>query len=257
MFTFTTTDALHSLERFIERHGMARITGLDEALTAIDAAAQRAGVIMHNGQETHRLALALLDDDNPLDNPEVQRAVMAQAVGNTGVRPVVEAEVARRRELAVREHAPAVVAALDGLVTKAAKDVARAHTLMPEVNLGDPKPVTTTEAGHITAWAKARDGLDLIAEAGSVWAMLARTTHLAEVNDALLALTPATYEDMLALPERSLAGVANAGLPIKLATFEEYGERVDAHTEARDAKRREEEKKRFTHGRRNGFLGAA
>lgn len=257
MFTFTTTDALNALERFTERHDLPRVTELDDDLAAIDAAQRRAGVIMHNGQETHRLALALLDGDNPLDNPEVQRAVLAQAVGNTGVRPVVEAEVTRRRDATVREHAPAIVANLADAVGKAAKAVARAHTLMPDVDLADAQPPITTEAGHITAWAKARDALALIDEAGSMWAMLARTTHLAEVGDVLLALTPASYSDLRNLSERSPAGLANAGLPIGLATFDEYTERVNAHEEARQEAQREEAAKRFTHGRRNGFLGVA
>lgn len=256
MIILNTTDALAAFERFAHDYGTTRVTDLDNTLARIDATQQRVGSILHNGERAHRLALALIDREQALEETEVQHDILSQALGSAGLRPIVEAELDRRREQAIREHTPEMIAVLVETVAKAAKDVTRARNLMPDSDLTAANPVRVESPGHLTAWAKAKDALHLITSAIAVWHTLAASTGLVNVTQRVVVLTPATFAELEALPSRNLEGIANAGLPIKLATFDEYRTRCAAYEEAQADERRRAEAKR-EHRRSTAGFGAA
>lgn len=222
------TDAINIIRTTIaDIDGVTLPAALDNDLRTINADLSRAGAHLRADGAADRLAVALLDLDDPLTDPAVQADLAALAIARANLGPAIDAEVHRRHLAAIRTHATAVIKALAGGLDRAGKDIAAARAALPGEDFRRPLS-GSVPAGQMTTWGKARDAVVAAGRIATAWSTLARATGAVDPHTTPLIVTAATLPQLNALPARDAEAAANAGLPLKLATFADYRTRVAA-----------------------------
>lgn len=168
----------------------------------------------------------------------------------------------KARKQALVTHGPDLIEAMRPVVEAAERDIAKARQVMgtTSLRLDDSKMVAALDSSRLGPWALAREALLRVERVEEVWTFLASVTRLAAVSDTIKALIVTDADDLTPITQlsrgfdvahhtSSARGVVEAGLPLSLATFEDFADRVAAvrAVEQRNAERARvlQEQRRF------------
>ncbi|WP_193607143.1 hypothetical protein [Nocardioides lijunqiniae] len=152
-----------------------------------------------------------------------------------------ESEQENARKAALVKHAPALIETMRAVVEAADRDIANAREVLgtDKLRLDDQKMIGALDSTRLAPWAVAREALLRVERVEEIWVFLASATRLAAVSDNTKALIVTDADDLTPISQRnrgfdvvhnvtSARSVVEAGLPLSLATFEQYRDRVAA-----------------------------
>lgn len=212
----------------------------------VQSAHERAQKVVEGGQHlgtgTDALAAAvtasLLADEDPAASPDVQRAVVAQALSaNHGL----SEEVAAAAYHVVREELSKTADQIVGSWVKAfdtaADTLQDAHRQFGDVSLEDHGAIIGTGPDAAAVWGQARAAVATINTIGAGWLALVSLCRLASTSDrshAVLRIADVDYQTWTR--HRGLKAqpwdAVRVGLALSLPTAEQYTARVRTITQA-------------------------
>lgn len=191
------------------------------------------------------VADALAADRDPATDAAVQRAFLAQQLGNEGMTKNVNAVVGEEMRHTFSQHADAIVAALSKPFAIAAATLEVAHERIGDVSLEETDRIMRTGGDIAAVWATASDALRVTDQIHSAWVALAQLTGFAPVDPTRVALrlaAPADVQHWETFASRS-AGTRTkpnawdcllAGFTLGLADRNEYRRRLATTTPTSD-----------------------
>lgn len=167
----------------------------------------------------------------------------------------------KARRSALVKHAPDLIETMRPVVEAAERDIAKAREVLATDNLrlDDQKMIGSLDSSRLAPWANAREALLRVERVQEVWTYIASATRLAAVEPETKALIVVDIDDLQSVSRLDNGGFGDlyrksdaraaveAGLPMSLATFAEYGERVaavNAREQANTERWAEEQQKR-------------
>jgi hypothetical protein len=180
---------------------------------------------------TSAVVTVLAAGKDPADDPDVQQLLIRAQLGQLNVGQHLDALAADRRLAALVEHPPALLDQLATVVDQAAQTLTDARALLPpRTDLTNPQGAAVLRAPDaLHAWGRARQALDQLRTAVQVWTSLANTAghgHTTKSLTAPLILADLDADQLDRLGSRDALAPAYAGLPLDLATFDSYVERI-------------------------------
>jgi hypothetical protein len=251
------TQALFSLVK--QHHGTLGLelpAPLVDALATIDAQLTGHGetLTVDRGQLTTAVVRCLTNGDDPADDPDVQRMLVRAQLDTLDFGAHLAQLANQRRIDALVEHTPTIVDQLAQVVDQANTDLTDARTHLPtRVDLTDVTVASTLRnPDHLHAWGRARQALDRLRTVIQVWTSLATLTghgYTAKDRLAPLILADLTPDQLNRLGSRDPLAAALAGLPLSLATFDSYQQRIAAINDhrQREATRQQANDRRLAH----------
>lgn len=187
---------------------------------------------------------ALQAGTDPAADPEVQRLVTGQTI-STNAANGVETIVGGQLIELFRQRAGDCFTAWRKPFETAARKLAEAHAQLDNLDLEDTAAVVSRGGDAAEAWGRAQQASQTISAADEGWIALAQLTRLADVNADYKSLRiadidPGTWLDAGDLGRLTAWQLQCKGLPLSLATFAEYRQRVGRI----DTKRQEREQLR-------------
>jgi hypothetical protein len=257
----TITAAVTVLRSDLTALGLQPPAGLLQALSDAEN-----GVIGLPDPHTARAALhaavgaALAAGKDPAHDKAVIAALPAERLAQPDIADIAETTAAARIRHALDDHADRIVADLAALVDDANPPIRDAHDadMNPDTIL-NTAPQDTWSAARTTCWALAHEAVTKVDRATSAWWRLGTALgHLTESNAITrpLALVDVTKPyDQLPELARGWRVTAASGLPLALADFEQYNQRVSDYIawQDGDTARREDLFQR-SYRRSAGFL---
>jgi hypothetical protein len=177
---------------------------------------------------------AALDGRDPATDPDVVRLLTLVQLDGLGIGRDLHTAAEQVKAAAIIDHADEILAALAAVVDQADQTLTDARPRLPRgVDLADRAGgVTLRGADAMQAWGAAREHLDRLTGAVTVWRQVVTATAGLQVPDrhphAPLILAPLTVDQFDALPVRGALAPALAGHRLALATPQDYAERVAA-----------------------------
>lgn len=166
-------------------------------------------------------------------------------IQHSGAITAAQASVQEKaRTAALIKYAPALIEVMRPVVAAAERDIAKAREVLATdtLQLDDQKMIGALDSSQLAPWAVAREALLRVERVQEVWEYLASGTKLASVEPETKALIMTDTDDLKPVSRldnnqfgnlyrlSDARAVINAGLPMSLATFAQYGERVAAVT---------------------------
>lgn len=238
----TAHTTLQQVRQHFRHLGLSMPSKVEAAFTDIDNATLKFDPANAGG--VLDAALAAQADGRDLATDEDVRTALTQMllVHHSGaITAAQEARQESARKAALVKHAPALIEAMRPVVEAAEHDIAKAREVLgtSTLRLDDQKMIGALDSTRLAPWAVAREALLRVEHVEEVWVFLASATRLAAVAPETKALITTDADDLnpLARLDRSFAdayratsarAVVEAGLPLSLATFEQFAERVAA-----------------------------
>lgn len=238
----TAHTTLQQVRQHFRHLGLSMPSKIEAAFTDIDNATLKFDPANAGGVLDAALA-AQADGRDPATDEAVRTALTRMLlVHHSGaITAAQEARQETARREALVKHAPALIEAMRPVVEAAERDIANAREVLgtTTLRLDDHKMIGALDSTRLAPWALAREALLRVERVEEAWMFLAAATKLAAVSDGTKALIVTDIDDLtpvsgmsrgfeVAHHVTSARAVVEAGLPLSLATFEEFGERVAA-----------------------------
>lgn len=235
---------------------------VDAALADIDNATLKFDPANAEGVAEAALA-AQADGRDPATDEAVRtaftRMLLAHHSGTISAAQQGRQENARRGALV--KHAPELVEVMRPVVEAADRDIAKAREVLGTnaLRLDDQKMIGSLDSTRLAPWAVAREALLRVESVQQVWAYIASATRLAAVDPETRALIVADVDELQSVSRLDNTSfgdryrlsdartVVEAGVPLSLASFDQYNERVAAvraRAKSNAERRAEEQQKR-------------
>lgn len=212
-------------------------TALDEAATVHRAELPGGGLDLIAAA----VADAILSERDPIEDADVQRSVVVQALGGPvgdGLPRALERHTDGRIVEAVREHWDEILSDLVATASDAGQTLTKAHDVLGDVELDDEATIIRLGPDAVRRWADARDAVTTLRIIGQGWSALNHLVRFA--SDALpptLRMSDADLDDIETLGKRAdVWSLVRAGLTISLADATTARERQNKITEQRAAR---------------------
>ncbi len=210
--------------------------GLAAALTRAGRLAEQAQTLMPADGAIGVAVTAALDDGrDPAADPEVQRLVTAtQLAGNYALPDQIAAGATDQARQACAEAADQIVTTWAKAFDQAAATLTTAHQRIGHLQLDDTAAILQLGDNTAAVWADAVAAVRVIDTINGGWGALATFTRLLQPSrrHRTLSIATTTYAQWI---EHDLDGakpepwaLVLAGLPMSLASFGEYRQRVQA-----------------------------
>ncbi|QCX28084.1 hypothetical protein [Nocardioides jishulii] len=249
--TFTATAATQQIRQTFRLMNLDLPKRLAADLTEAEEST-RITLAPGDAGEVARAALAAqAEGRDPAEDTDVRTAITRVHLTQLSVAIDHTLQTARDKAMrdALTKHAPAIIEAMRPLVEAADASLNKAREALgrDDLQLTRTTVASTLSAQQLTPWAMARDARADIERVEQAWTQLAAVMGVANVNDHTRVLivadtlnpsAVATYDrHTFGVPAHisSATGAVDAGLPLSLATFEQFAERVAEAEENRQA----------------------
>ena len=184
-----------------------------------------------NGTDLARAIVeALAADTDPAESPEVQAAVIADALTRRDMESHVNAAAEARLDAAILQHADALRAAIEATFTEHAERLTECHRVLGDVDLKDYAAIVSRGGTAAQSAVDARTAMQALNN------VLAAVENLAEFTgqsltagaDMLAEFTPEQWIDYPHRSDRDPWHALRAGARLRLATREDQSELREA-----------------------------
>ena len=240
------TAALSATRQTARDLGIELPTALVDDLAALDAVTQRSAQARTDANALPELLLDCgIEGRDPAKDKSVTAAAHLATITQPGTLGAVMALLDQRRADTIRQHVPAILAAFAPFVSEADAAISTARDTIPGLKL-NRAAMSGIDADHLTIFGKAFEAVQHLDQIVTTWQFLATAARVASVQPytapAMILCPDITTAALDALPNVTVAGLAEAGHRFELATVDDYrnrAARLDAERDQIDQRKRE------------------